>query len=130
MLESIIGLVLKGLSGPFLDAYKAKLASGVSHDTLAQGLSLRELELQQREAELLNEHKIAIVGKWYVPEKIMCYVVTAYFTQLVVYDKMLGGWTHHATDPLTGWAAVAAGMVLTYMFSKRTVNEAIKLWKQ
>lgn len=126
MFEWIAKSVIGGLAGPLLDGYKAKLAAGTSHDTLAQGLALRELELQVKETEVQGQMKIAMIGHWYEPEKIAEYVCVSYLTKIVVWDVMLDLGT---TDPIKGAVGVWIGMIFTFMFGKRGVENAIQLWK-
>lgn len=122
--------ILSFLGGPVItgaiNAYKAKLSSGDEHARLAADLAGRELQVQAREAELQTQLRIAQIGKWYEPEKLMGYAVAIYFGKLLIWDKVLGLGT---TDPLAGWAAVTANLIITYYFGKRTVETAIRIFK-
>lgn len=125
MFEWIGGLALKLVSGPVIDAYKAHLSAGTSHETLAEGLAVRELEVQQREIELQTQLRIAQIGVWYEPEKIAEYVIVAYLAKIVVWDVLLG---LGRTDALHGNAELWAGMIMTYMFAKRGAENVMKIW--
>ncbi len=53
-----------------MDAYSKKLDSENSSENIKADLAKRELDLQQREAELQTQYRIATVGAWYEPEKL------------------------------------------------------------
>lgn len=119
------------LTGPIFDdalkAYQAKLAAGTSHDTIAAGLADRELQVQQREMELQTQLRIAELGRWYEPEKLMGYTVAIYFAKLLIWDKVLG---LGSTDPLLDWAGSTATAIVMFYFGKRTIDNITKIWKK
>lgn len=118
------------LGGPFinaaLNAYKAKLSSDDTAKLYAAELAARELEVQSRELELQTQYRIASLGRWYEPDHLMGYAVAIYFAKLLVYDKVLA---MGVTDPLAGWAAFTANLIVSYYFGKRTVETALKIWR-
>lgn len=126
----MLGWIASLLSGPLLgslvDAYKAKLDAGNDKDRIAADLAGRELTVQQRELELQTQLRIAQLGRWYEPEKLMGYAVAIYFGKLLVWDKALA---LGSTDPLAGFAETTASLIVAAYFGKRTVESAIRIWK-
>lgn len=119
------------ISGPILgkalDAYKAKLASGNTSENIAADLAAKEVQLQQRELELQTQYRIAEIGHWYEPDKLMGYSVAIYFGKLLVWDKVLGLGT---TDSLAGFAAVTANLVVSFYFAKRGFENIARIIKR
>ena len=122
------------LGGPFakaaIDAYRAKLDLQGNKDKLTADLLAREQAVEQRETELQYEYRVASLGHWYEPDKIMGYVVAVYFGKLLIWDKVLG---LGSTDPLAGWAQTTANLIVIFYFGKRgfenvarTISSAIK----
>lgn len=118
------------LGGPFvkaaLSAYQAKLTSDNTVQSYKEQLAFKELDLQVRETELQTQYRTATIGRWYEPEHLMGYAVAIYFTKLLVWDKVLA---LGVTDPLAGWAAFTANLIVTYYFAKRGIENVIKLWR-
>lgn len=116
------------LGGPFaqaaVKAYQAKLASDNSAEKTAADLAARELAVQQREIELQTQYRVAEIGRWYEPDKLMGYCVAAYFAKLLVWDKMLGLGT---TDPLAGFASITANLVVSFYFAKRGIENVARI---
>lgn len=119
------------IAGPFLqtalNAYKAKLDAGNTSEKLAADLAGRELAVQQREAELQTQYRIAEIGHWYEPDKLMGYFVAVYFGKLLIWDKVLGLGT---TDSLAGFASVTANLVVSFYFAKRGFENIAKIIKR
>lgn len=118
------------LGGPFvkaaLAAYQAKLTSENTTQSYKEQLAVKELDLQVREEELNTQYKIATMGAWYLPDHLMGYAVAIYFAKLLVWDKVLA---MGATDPLAGWAALTANLVVGFYFGQQTVTNVMKIWK-
>lgn len=128
MLWTWLGNLIAGpLLGKALDAYKAKLAAGNTSEGVAADLASKELLLQQREAELQTQYRIAEIGHWYEPDKIMGYAVALYFGKLLVYDKMLGLGT---TDALAGFAETTANLIVAFYFAKRGFENIARIIKK
>jgi len=127
MLSSILSWLGSLIAGPLVEAYKAKLQQGTDHDKLAADLAGRELALQQRELELQTEYRIAEIGHWYEPDKLMGYCVVIYFGKLLIWDKVLGLGT---TDPLAGFASVTANLVVSFYFAKRGFENVARIIKR
>ncbi len=118
------------LGGPFikaaLAAYQAKLTSQNTTQSYKEQLAAKDLELQVREKELDTQYKIATMGAWYLPDHLMGYAVAIYFAKLLVWDKVL---SMGVTDPLAGWSALTANLVVGFYFGKAGVENVIKIWK-
>lgn len=126
--------VLSFLGGPvvqgLIDSYKAKLAAGNTSERIAADLAQREITIQQRELELQNQLKVAEIGKWYEPEHLFGYIMVIYFGTVIVWDKVLGDWTHHSTDPITGDAATWAGMIMAFYVGMRGFQNIARILKR
>lgn len=135
MFWSWLGSFLTGpLLGKALDAYKAKLAAGNTEDGIAADLAAKELVLQQREAELQTQYRIAEIGHWYEPDKLMGYAVALYFGKLLVWDKVFGfGFTDGLgtnADPNGGFAATTANIIVMFYFGKRGIENVARILKR
>lgn len=130
-MSAILTWLASFLSGPIInsviDAYKAKLAAGNDATKIAADLAGRELQVQQREAELQAQYRIATIGRWYEPEKLMGYAVAIYFGKLLLWDKVLA---LGATDPLLGWSATTANLIVAFYFGKRTFENVARIIKR
>jgi hypothetical protein len=82
------------------------------------------MAVQQREAELQTQYRIASLGKWYEPDKLMGYAVAVYVGKLLIYDKVLG---LGATDPLTGWIETTANLIVGFYFAKRGFENVARI---
>lgn len=117
------GPIVKGI----VDGYKAKLDAGNTAERISADLAARELEVQQREIEVQAQLRIAQIGRWYEPEKIMGYAVAAYVVKLIVWDKVLG---LGATDPLGGWIETTANLIVGAYFAKRGFENVARILKR
>lgn len=119
------------LGGPFakaaVDAYKAKLTSANDHDRIAADLATKEVAIQTRELELQAQIRIAEIGCWYEPEKLMGYAVAVYIAKLLVWDKVLG---LGSTDPLAGWISTTANLIVAFYFGKRGFENVARIIKR
>lgn len=131
MLRMVLGWLGNLLGGPFakaaVDAYKAKLTSENSSEKTAADLAARELAVQQREAELSTQLKIAEIGHPWEPEKLAFYITLAYYAKIVVWDIMLG---MGSTDALRGQAAAWAQMIMAFYFVKRGAENVTRILKR
>ena len=118
------------LGGPFvkaaLAAYQAKLKNESTLTSYSEQLAAKALDLEIREAELQTQYRIAAIGKWYTPDNLMGYAVALYFAKLLVYDKVMA---LGSTDPLAGWAALTANLIVSYYFAKVGMVTAMKIWR-
>lgn len=117
------GPVIKGL----IDAYNAKLRAANVDNRIAADLAAGEIAAQTAETQAITQYRIASLGYWYEPEKIMGYTVAFYFAKLLIYDKCLGWGT---TDPLIGWSGTVATAVVSFYFGKRTFENVARIIKK
>ena len=123
----LASLITGPLLNKALDAYKAKLSAGNDADKIAADLATRELAVQQREIEVQSEYRIASLGRWYEPDKLMGYAVAVYVGKLLIYDKVLG---LGSTDPLGGWIETTANLVVASYFAKRGFENVARIIKR
>jgi hypothetical protein len=114
------GPVVKGL----IDAYNAKLKAANVDAKIAADLAVAEIAAQTSESNSIMQYRIAELGRWYEPDKLMGYCVALYFSKLLIFDKVLGLGT---TDPLAGFAAVTANLVVSFYFAKRGFENVAKI---
>lgn len=117
------GPVISGL----ISAYKAKLDAGNTQERIAADLAGRELAVQADEIHVQNQLRIAEVGVWYEPDKLMGYAVAIYFGKLLVWDKCLG---LGSTDPLAGFASSTANLIVMFYFAKRGFENVARIIKR
>ena len=123
----LASLITGPILGKALDAYKAKLSAGNDADKIAADLATRELVVQQREIEVQAQYRIAEIGRWYEPDKLMGYAVALYVGKLLIYDKVLG---LGATDPLVGWIETTANLIVGFYFAKRGFENVARIIKR
>jgi hypothetical protein len=123
LLSFIGGPVVSGL----INAYKAKLAAGNTSEKIASETASVEIVAQVSETNAIMQYRIAEIGHWYEPDKLMGYFVAAYFGKLLVWDKVLG---LGVTDGLTGFAATTANLVVAMYFGKRGFENVARIIKR
>lgn len=126
--------LLSFLGGPVISGvisgYKEKLAAGNTSERIAADLANRELQVQQRELELNSQLKTAEIGKWYEPDHLFGYIMVTYFFTIVVWDKVLGDWTHHATPSIQGDGAMWAHMIMAFYVGMRGFQNVARILKR
>lgn len=131
-MQWLISLITGPLLGKAVDAYKAKLDAGNDRDRIAADLAGRELAVQQREREVAAQIVIAEQGHWFTrsvrPLWALPFVI--YTWKLVVWDKVLGGWTNGTTDPLSGGMETLIITVATAYFGGRTIENVARIIKR
>src|SRR6201995_1193898 len=110
ILSFLGGPVIKGL----IDAYPAKLRARNVDAKLAPDLAATEIAAQVSETNAITQYRIAEIGHWYEPDKLMGYFVALYFGKLLAWDKVLGLGT---TEPLAGFASVPSNLVVSFYFA-------------
>ena len=120
ILSFLGGPVIKGL----IDAYQAKLKAGNVESKIAADLAAGEIAAQTAETQSITQYRIAELGHWYEPDKLMGYAVAIYFGKLLVWDKVLG---LGSTDPLAGWASITANLVVSFYFAKRGFENVARI---
>ncbi len=117
------GPVIKGL----VDAYNAKLKAGNVDNKIVADLAAGEIAAQVSETSAILQYRIAEIGHWYEPDKLMGYFVALYFGKLLVWDKVLG---LGSTDALAGFASVTANLVVSFYFAKRGFENVARIIKR
>lgn len=123
ILSFLGGPVIKGL----IDAYQTKLKAGNVEAKIAADLAATEIASQTAEANAIMRYRIAEIGHWYEPDKLMGYCVALYFAKLLVWDKVLG---LGSTDALAGFAAITANLVVSFYFAKRGFENVARIIKR
>jgi hypothetical protein len=123
VLSFLGGPVIKGL----IDAYQAKLKAGNVESKIAADLAATEIAAQVNESKAVMQYRIAEIGHWYEPDKLIGYSVAIYFCKLLVFDKVLGLGT---TDPLAGFASVTSNLVVSFYFAKRGFENVARIIKR
>jgi hypothetical protein len=123
VLSFLGGPVIKGLIG----AYQAKLKAGNVESKIAADLAATEIAAQVNESKTVMQYRIAEIGHWYEPDKLIGYSVAIYFCKLLVFDKVLGLGT---TDPLAGFASVTSNLVVSFYFAKRGFENVARIIKR
>lgn len=117
------GPVIKGL----IDAYQLKLKSETTDAKTAANLAATEIAAQTAETQAQTQYRIAEIGHWYEPDKLLGYCVAVYFGKLLIWDKVLGIGT---TDPLAGFASTTANLVVSFYFAKRGFENIARIIKR
>lgn len=120
------GPVIKGL----IDAYNAKLKAGNVDNRIAADTAAAEIAAQTAETQAITQYRIAEIGHWYEPDKIMGYSVAIYFAKLLVWDKVLGLGSTDSLGPADGFAAVTASLIVAFYFLKRGFENVAKILKR
>lgn len=132
MWQAIIGFlggpVIKGL----LDAYNAHLKAATDDKAIAADLAGKEIATQQAEIQAQTQYRIAELGRWYEPDKLMGYFVAIYIAKLLVWDKVLGLGT---TDGLCKvgdncWTGSIANTIVAFYFGKRGFENIARIIKR
>jgi hypothetical protein len=114
------GPVVKAL----VDAYNAKLKAANADAKIAADLAAAEIAAQTAEAGAITQYRIAELGHWHEPDKLMGYCVAIYFSKLLIFDKVLG---LGSTDPLSGFASVTSNLVVSFYFAKRGFENVARI---
>ncbi|MFK4534092.1 hypothetical protein [Bradyrhizobium ottawaense] len=123
--------IISFLGGPvvkaLIEAYSAKLKAGNIDSKIAADLAASEIASQTAEINAVMQYRIAEIGHWYEPDKLMGYCVALYFAKLLVWDKVLG---LGSTDALAGFAAITANLVVSFYFAKRGFENVARIIKR
>ena len=123
--------IISFLGGPvvkaLIEAYSAKLKAGNVDSKIAADLAASEISSQTAETNAVMRYRIAEIGHWYEPDKLMGYCVALYFAKLLVWDKVLG---FGSTDALAGFAAITANLVVSFYFAKRGFENIARIIKR
>ena len=94
---------------------------------LPADLAAAEIAAQTSESNAILQYRIAEIGHWYEPDKLVGYSVALYFAKLLVWDKVLGLGT---TDPLAGFASTTSNLVISFYFAKRGFENVARIIKR
>ncbi|MGY3234819.1 hypothetical protein ACVMAJ_001709 [Bradyrhizobium sp. USDA 4448] len=123
--------IISFLGGPvvkaLIDAYGAKLKAENVDTKIAADLAASEIAAQTAETKAVLQYRTAELGHWHEPDKLIGYCVTIYFAKLLVWDKVLG---LGSTDPLAGFAAITANLVVSFYFAKRGFENVARIIKR
>ncbi|WFU83781.1 hypothetical protein QA645_13855 [Bradyrhizobium sp. CIAT3101] len=123
--------IISFLGGPvvkaLVDAYSAKLKAENVDTRIAADLAASEIAAQTAETKAVMQFRTAELGYWHEPDKLIGYCVTIYFAKLLVWDKVLG---LGSTDPLAGFAAITANLVVSFYFAKRGFENVARIIKR
>lgn len=123
--------IISFLGGPvvkaLIDAYDAKLKAANIDAKIAAELAATEIASQTSEETAIMQYRIAELGHWYEPDKLMGYCVAIYFAKLLIFDKVFGLGT---TDPLAGFASITANLVVSFYFAKRGFENVARIIKR
>ena len=123
IISFIGGPVIKGL----IDAYQAKLKAGNVESKIAADLAGSEIAAQTAETNAITQYRIAEIGHWSEPDKLMGYMVAIYLGKLLIWDKVLG---LGVTDGLQGFAATTANLIVSFYFVKRGFENVARIIKR
>ena len=116
----MLQLILNWLGGPVIsagiEAYKAKITAENDADARTTELAGKALLLDQREAELMSQERIALIGRWYEPVNLMGYLLVLYIGKVVLFDSMLG---LGETPAIKGAVGEWLGMIATFFVGTR-----------
>ena len=121
------------ITGPLINAaigaYKAKLAAGNTTEKIAADLATQQLSVDRREAELNASVVVAEQGNWLTRSVRPLFAIPfILFTwKVILWDKMLGSWTHGTTDPLDPKMWGVFMLVVGAYFGGRTIEKATNI---
>ncbi len=116
MWQAIIGFIGGPVIRGLLDAYNAHLKATTTDKQTAADLAGKEIAAQSAEAAAITQYRIAEIGHWYEPDKIMGYAVAFLFAKITVWDICLGLGT---TNLHEGWMISTANLIVMFYFGKR-----------
>lgn len=117
------GPVIKGL----IDAYQLKLKAETTDAKTAADLAATEIAAQTAETQAQTQYRIAELGYWYEPDKIMGYLVAVLLGKLIVWDICLGFGT---TDLHAGWLSGVTNTIIGFYFGKRGFENVARIIKR
>src|SRR6266566_1649846 len=120
VLSFLGGPVIRGL----IDAYQAKLKAGNVESKIAADLAAGEIAAQTAETNAITQYRIAEIGHWYEPDKIMGYLVALLLGKLILWDIVLGLGT---TDLHQGWVTTTTNLIVSFYFGKRGFENVARI---
>lgn len=129
LISLLTGPLIGAITGPILEAYKAKLAAVNSSDQLAVTLAMKEIEADiAARAEATKVLQIES-GHWWMwmPRCAVQWSFSIFVCKVVVWDTCLGWGT---TPSLGGDVGTWAGWVMTMWFGGRTLEKVARIFKR
>lgn len=123
IMSLIGGPVVSGL----LNAYQAHLKATTTDEKIAMDLAGKEIAAQVAEVQVQNDLKKAEIGHFFEPEKIAFYIALVFYAKCVIWDTVLG-WG--VTPPLKGDVSLWSGMIFSYYFAKRSMENVFRIIKR
>jgi len=123
ILSFVGGPVVSGL----IKAYQAKLAAGNTSDKIASDTAAHEIAAQTAEVNAQTQYRIAALGYWYEPDKIMGYCVAILLAKIIIWDICLGFGTTNLHD---GWMTNTANTIVMFYFGKRGFENVARILKR
>ena len=124
-------LIFSFLGGPvakaLVGAYQAHLTATTTDKATAANLAGKEIAAETAETNAITQYRIAEIGHWFEPDKLMGYTVAVYFAKLLIWDKCFGLGT---TDPLLGWSGITATTIVAFYFGKRMFENVARIIKK
>lgn len=117
------GPVIKGL----IDAYQAKLKAGNVSERIAADTATSEIAAQTAETQAITQYRIAEIGHWYEPDKIMGYLVALLLGKLIAWDIVLDLGTTNLHD---GFVLNTSNLIIMFYFGKRGFENVAKILKR
>jgi hypothetical protein len=122
LVKLFTGPVLNAITGPILEAYKAKLGAENNQDGKIFELASKAIDAEIDARREASKILIAEQGRWWTaaPRAITCWSFAIFVAKVVVWDKVLGlGSTDALTGDVSGWA----GMVMVTWFGGRSLEK-------
>ena len=110
-----------------IDAYQTKLKAGNIDSKLASDLAAGEIAAQVSETNAIMQYRIAEIGHWYEPDKIMGYLVALLLGKLIVWDICLG---LGSTNLHEGWMTTTTNLIVSFYFGKRGFENIARIIKR
>lgn len=127
MWQAIIGFiggpVIKGL----LDAYNAHLTATTTDKQTAANLAGQEIAAQTAETQAQTQYRIAEIGHWFEPDKIMGYLVALLLAKLIAWDIVFGLGTTNLHD---GFVLNTSNLIIMFYFGKRGFENIARIIKR
>jgi hypothetical protein len=124
-------LIFQFLGGPvakaLVGAYQAHLTATTTDNMTAATLAGKEIGAQIAETQAITQYRIAELGYWYEPDKIMGYTVAILFAKVVIWDICLG-WG--STDLHQGFVTTTSAFIISFYFGKRGFENIAKIIKR
>jgi hypothetical protein len=122
LLKLFTGPVLNAITGPIVEAYKAKLGAENNQDGKIVELASKAIDAEIDARREASKILVAEQGRWWTaaPRAITCWSFAIFVAKVVVWDKVLGlGSTDALTGDVSGWA----GMVMVTWFGGRSLEK-------